>query len=131
MKKIYLVAAIFTGISALFLLEPEWFRFLWGWQILLLPIIAGISLVLVQQTDKSLPVVCKLLIGSIIIGFSFSILMVIIDHLKYNQSYNIVPLEFALNIINFSLFVAFVCIFGGLIGIVIKGLYPLLIKIKK
>lgn len=129
MKKIYLVAAIFTGLSAIFLMEPEWFRFLWDWQILLLPIIAGISLVMVQQkNDKSLSVVCKLLIGSLLIGFSFSILMVIIDHLKYNQIYNIVPLEFALNIVNFSLFVSFVCIFGGLIGIVIKGFYLLLIK---
>lgn len=128
MKKIYLVVAIFAGISVIFLLEPEWFRFLWDWQILLLPIIAGMSLVLVQTSNKILPVICKLLTGSLLIGFSFSVLMVIIDHLKYNQSYNIVPLEFVLNIINFSLFVAFVCVFGGLIGIVIKGFYPLLTK---
>ena len=128
MKRIYLVAAIFAGLSMVFLMEPDWFRFLWGWQILLLPIIAGISLVFVQKSNQMLPVLYKLFIGSLLIGFAFSILMALIDHLKYNQSYNVIPLEFVLDIINFSLLISFVCIFGGLIGIVIKGFYLLLIK---
>lgn len=131
MKKIYLVSTIFTLIGIVFLLEPEWFKFLWGWQILLLPIAAGISLVFVQKESKSFKFIPKLVIGSILIGVSFSVFTVIIDHIKYNVNYKIAFVDFIYGIFTFSLSLATVCFFGGLIGIALSGIYILLIKKQK
>ena len=124
MKKIYLVSAITIVLGVLFTTKPVWFMFIWGWQILLLPIAAGILLVLVQNEDKSYRFLPKLIAGSILIGFIYPFLVQLVEYFE-NWHYNLYKSLFwfinPLHSISFYLILTAICIFGGLIGIVIKG----------
>lgn len=120
MKKIYLISAITIILGFIFTLKPDWFTFFWGWQILLLPLTAGILMVLVQNEHKSYHFLPKLIIGSIITSFVFVLIWQII---VYNSGENFYIPEALYT----ALFFAAIIIFGGLIGIVIKGV-TLLIK---
>lgn len=74
MKKIYLVSAITIILGLLFAVKPDWFIFLWGWQVLLLPLTTGIIMVLVQNEDRSYRFVPKLIIGSVLTFFIYPFL---------------------------------------------------------
>jgi len=123
MKKIYLVSAITIILGFLFAIKPDWFKFLWGWQILLLPLTAGIFMTLVQNEIKSYRFLPKLIIGSILTSFIFILLWQIIEY-DYGDRLYILEASYT------ALFLAGICIFGGLIGIVIRGVTLLLDKRK-
>ena len=130
MKKVLLVSIISAVIWIVFSLEPSWFKFLWGFQILLLPILAGIFMVLVQNENKSYRFGLKLVVGSLVTSFIYSFSLNIIEYSKYAQNHSQAFFQFSdlFNIIAFALFLTGVCIFGGLIGIVIRGSSLLLSK---
>ena len=69
MKKIYLISGVAIIFGMIFALHPEWFKFFWGWQILLLPLIVGIVMVLSQNEDRSYRFMPKLIIGSFLTSF--------------------------------------------------------------
>lgn len=114
MKKIYLISVITIILGFIFTLKPDWFTFFWGWQILLLPLTAGILMVLVQNEHKSYCFLPKLIIGSIITSFVFVVIWQII---VYNSGENFYIPEALYT----ALFFAAIIIFGGLVGIVIRG----------
>jgi hypothetical protein len=119
MKKIYLVSAITIILGLLFAVKPDWFIFLWGWQVLLLPLTTGIIMVLVQNEDRSYRFVPKLIIGSVLTFFIYPFLWQLIEY-DYDGYFS-----FSV-VLDMSLFLSIVCIFGGLIGIVIRGITLLL-----
>ncbi len=120
MKKIYLISAITIALGLLFVLKPDWFTFFWGWQIMLLPLSAGIFMVLAQNEDKSYHFLPKLIIGSILTSFVFVIIWQII---AYNPGSKFHIPEALYTAFYFSAII----VFGGLIGIVIRGI-TLLVK---
>jgi hypothetical protein len=120
MKKIYLISCLTILSGLLFVLVPDWFKFLWGWQLLLLLFTAGMLMVLVQNEDKSYRFLPRLLIGSFLTSFVFVILWQLIEY-DYDGYFIL------LGALQMVLFFSMVCIFGGLIGIVIRGI-TLLIK---
>jgi len=124
MKKIYLISGLTILCGLLFVIMPDWFKFLWGWQLLLLPFIAGILMVLVQNEDKSYRFLPRLLIGSFLTSFIFVILWQLIEY-DYD-GYFILP-----GALQMALFFSIVCIFGGLVGIVIRGITLLIKKYAK
>lgn len=119
MKKIYLISAITIILGFLFTLKPDWFTFFWGWQLLLLPLTAGILMVLVQNKDRSYRFLPKLIIGSFSTSFVFVILWQII---VYNAGEKLYIPETLYTALYFSAII----IFGGLVGIVIRGISLLL-----
>ena len=127
MKKILLISAITVIIGVVFAVNPYWFRFMWGVQILLLPLTAGILMSFIQKENRSYRFLPKLIIGSLLIGFAGTFLVQTVDYLMnrnaYNESLN--PLSM---IIDLSLIMSVICIFGGLIGIAIRGTTILLTK---
>jgi hypothetical protein len=114
MKKIYLVSGITIVLGLIFTAKPDWFKFLWGWQILLLPLTAGILMVLVQNEDRSYRFVPKLIVGSILTSFVYVFLLQAIEYSRDGHFFFFAALDT-------ELFFSIVCIFGGLIGIVIRG----------
>ena len=118
-KKIYLVSAIAIILGSLFVVKPDWFAFLWGWQILLLPLTAGIFMVLVQNENRSYYFLPKLIISSIVTSFIFVVIWQLIEY-DYDGHFLFLP------VLQIVLFLSIVCIFGGLIGIVIRGITLLL-----
>ncbi|MFH1523053.1 MAG: hypothetical protein ABIE43_04530 [Patescibacteria group bacterium] len=133
MKKIYLISIIAIVIGSIFSINPYWFKFLWGFQILLIPLTVGILMVLVQNEDKSYDYVAKLLIGATLTSFFYTFVFLVIDYVK-NSEYRINSLPDTIDIINisgFALPLVCICLFGGLIGLVIRGTGLLLSKNKK
>ncbi|HNV12634.1 MAG TPA: DUF45 domain-containing protein [bacterium] len=122
MKKIYLISAITIILGWLFTLKPDWFTFFWGWQILLLPLTAGILMVLAQNEDKSYHFLPKLIVGSFLTSFIFIIIWQIIIEYDYDGHFLFLP------VLQTALFFAAIIIFGGLMGIVIRGITLLLTK---
>jgi hypothetical protein len=122
MKKIYLISAITIILGFIFTLKPDWFTFFWGWQILLLPLTAGILMVLVQNEDRSYRFLPKLIVGSLLTSFIFVIIWQIIIEYDYDGHFLFLP------VLQTALFFAVIIIFGGLIGIVIRGITLLLKK---
>jgi len=120
MKKIYLISSIAIFLGMVFALNPGWFRFLWGQQILLLPLVIGIFMVLVQDENRSYRFMPKLIAGSFLTSFIFVFLW---WTLHYDQSGNLYISEALYT----ALFFSGLCIFGGLIGVVVRGA-TLLIK---
>ena len=133
MKKIYLISGIAVFFGLLFTFRPHWLRFMWGWQILLIPLFAGVMMIIVQQEKKSYRFLPKLIIGSLLTAFSYALVLQITEYFKYYDYFEKPFLWFVnfYKIIPFTLFLAVVCFFGGLIGIVIKGIYLLLKDNKK
>jgi len=121
MKKIYLISGVTIILGFIFTLKPDWFTFFWGWQILLLPLTAGILMVLVQNEDRSYRFLPKLIIGSILTGFIFIIIWQIIAYNPGTRLY--IP-----EALYTALYLSAIIIFGGLIGIVIRGITLLLKK---
>jgi hypothetical protein len=103
----------------LFAVKPDWFIFLWGCQVLLLPLTTGIIMVLVQNEDRSYRFVPKLIIGSVLTFFIYPFLWQLIEY-NYDGYFS-----FSV-VLDMSLFLSIVFIFGGLIGVVIKGITLLL-----
>jgi hypothetical protein len=115
MKKIYLISAITIILGSLFAVKPDWFKFLWGWQILLLPLTAGVLMVLAQNEDRSYRFVPKLIIGSVLTSFIYTFLWQLIE---YDHDGHFIFLA----VLQTALFFSIICIFGGLIGLVIRGI---------
>ncbi|MFA5109477.1 MAG: hypothetical protein WC458_02965 [Patescibacteria group bacterium] len=119
MKKIYLISGIAIIFGMIFALYPGWFRFLWGQQILLLPPITGILMVLVQDEDRSYRFLPKFIAGSFLTSFVFVFLWWTINYDHGDRFYILEALYTAL-------FFFGLCIFGGLMGVVIRGITLLL-----
>jgi len=133
MKKIYLISIITIAIGSIFAINPYWFKFLWGFQILLIPLTAGILMVLVQNEDKSYNYVPKLIIGSALTSFVYTFIFLVIDYAN-NLEYYIKSFLETIDIINISSFalpLMCICMFGGLVGLVIRGTSLLLNKKNK
>jgi len=124
MKKIYLISGFTILCGLLFVLVPDWFKFLWGWQLLLIPFIAGMLMVLVQNENKSYRFLPKLIIGSFLTSFVFVALWQLIEY-DYDGYFIL------LGALQMALFFSIVCMFGGLIGIVIRGITLLIKKYAK
>jgi len=124
MKKIYLISGLTILSGLLFVLVPDWFKFLWGWQLLSLPFIAGMLMVLVQNENRSYNFLPKLIIGSFMTSFVFVILWQLIEY-DYDGHF------IFLGALQMALFFSIVCIFGGLVGIVIRGITLLIKKYAK
>ncbi|MFW0837977.1 MAG: GIN domain-containing protein [Candidatus Komeilibacteria bacterium] len=122
MKKIYLISLITIVVGLIFYTLPHWFSFLWGFQLLLLPMLAGVLMVLVQNEDRTYRFLPKLITGSLIASFVYLILLQVIE---YDHDGYFVFFGFLMP----ALFLTGVSIFGGLVGIVIKGT-ALLLNIK-
>ncbi|MDD4469469.1 MAG: hypothetical protein PHR29_05985 [Acholeplasmataceae bacterium] len=120
MKKIYLISGLTILSGLLFVLVPDWFKFLWGWQLLSLPLMSGMLMVLVQDKDRSYHFLPGLITGSFLTSFVFVILWQLIEY-DYDGHFLL------LGALQMVLFFSIVCIFGGLVGIVIRGI-TLLIK---
>lgn len=131
MKKIYLVSIIAIIVGTIFAIKPYWFQFMWGWQLLLLPITAGIFMVLVQNEDKSYRFMPRLIIGSVLLGFVYPFIVKLYIYVSEGLNYPIFQHFNPLVGIEISLALITVCIFGGLIGIVIRGTGLLLNKNNK
>lgn len=132
MKKIYLVSIIAIIFSSIFATFPDYFKFLWGPQILSIPLATGIFMVLVQDEDKSYNYLPKLLIGSTLTCFVYAFIMLSISYIQ-NAGNNIYSFGKTVDLINISsiaLPLIGLCLFGGLIGLVIRGTSLLLSKKK-
>ncbi|MFA6322452.1 MAG: hypothetical protein WCX71_03155 [Candidatus Buchananbacteria bacterium] len=127
MKKIYLISAVTIIIGIIFYLNAVQLKFLWGAQLLLLPIISGILMVLVQREDRSYRFLPKLIFGSLITAFVFACVIQVIECFDYNYGSHC-PIPNLASITPFVLFLSGIFIFGGLIGIALKGAYLLLNK---
>jgi len=119
MKKIYLISVITVIFGFLLTLKPDWFTFFWGWQLLLLPTTAGMLMVLTQDEKRSYLFLPKLIIGSIMTSFVFMAIWLIIVYNSGEKIY--IP-----QALYTALFFAAIIIFGGLVGIVIRGINLLL-----
>jgi len=129
MKRIFLISAIAIIIGLVFSHRPHWLIILWGAQLLLIPWLAGLFMVLVQKENMSYKFLPRLIAGSLMVGFGFTWLLQIIEYTKYYGYYYDRPIWWFLNPIHsgqFSLILAGICIFGGLAGIVVKGIIFLL-----
>lgn len=119
MKKILLICALAIFCGVFFYTKPEFFQFLWGGQIISLPMIFGMLLILVQKETRSFNFLPKLISGALIIsiflGFSFPL----IEYLNNSSSFNYPKI---LDIFSFSLILLVPILYGGLWGLVIKGL---------
>jgi len=124
MKKIYLISSLTVILGLLFVLAPDWFKFLWGWQLLSIPITAGMLMVLVQNENRSYNFLPKLIIGSLLTSFMFVALWQLIEY-DYDGHF------IFLGAIQMILFFSIVSIFGGLVGIVIRGITLLIKKYDK
>jgi H+/Cl- antiporter ClcA len=124
MKKIYLISGLTILCGLLFVLMPDWFKFLWGWQLLLIPLTAGMLMVLVQNENRSYHFLPKLIIGSFLTSFVFVALRQLIEY-DYDGYFIL------LGALQMALFFSIVCIFGGLVGIVIRGTALLIKKYAK
>ena len=124
MKKIYLTSGLTVLCGLLFVLIPDWFKFLWGWQLLLMPLTAGMLMVLVQNENRNYHFLPKLIIGSLLTSFVFVALWQLIEY-DYDGYFIL------LGALQMVLFFSMVCIFGGLIGIVIRGITLLIKKYAK
>ena len=124
MKKIYLISSLTVILGLLFVLAPDWFKFLWGWQLLSIPITAGMLMVLVQNENRSYNFLPKLIIGSLLTSFMFVALWQLIEY-DYDGHF------IFLGAIQMILFFSIVSIFGGLVGIVIRGITLLIKKYAK
>jgi len=132
MKKVFLISAIAIGLGLIFSFRPNWLKLLWGWQILAIPFLAGMAMIFVQPETKSYRFAPKLIIGSALVSFGYAFLLQLIEYFRYYDYFE-KPFSWFVNlpkIVPFALFLAAVCIFGGLVGIAIKGAY-LLSKINK
>lgn len=127
MKKIIIISATTAVFGLLLYWFLDAFKFLWGFQILLLPMLSGMLMVLVQNEERSYKFLPKLIFGSFFASFIFCFLLLAISFFSfdYNAEYSI--LEMIIPIIPFFAFLFGVIVFGGLIGIVIRG-FSLLIK---
>ena len=130
MKKISIISAVTIITGLLFYIKAEWFKFLWGFQILSLPVAAGMLMVLVQKEDRSYKFLPKLIIGSLVTSFIFGLVIQVIECFDYNYGSHC-PIPNLVSITPFALFLVSVFIFGGLVGIALKGTYLLLSKDKK
>jgi hypothetical protein len=124
MKKIYLISGLTILCGLLFVIAPDWFKFLWGWQLLLIPFAAGMFMVLVQNENRSYRFLPKLIIASFLTSFVFVILWQLIE-------YDYDGYLIFLGALQMALFFSVVCIFGGLVGIVIRGITLLIKKYAK
>lgn len=124
MKKIYLISGLTIIFGLLFALKPDWFKFLWGWQLLLMPLTAGMLMVLVQNENRSYYFLPKLIIGSLLTSFVFVALWQLIEYDSGEKLY--IP-----EALYTAFFFSAIIIFGGLVGIVIKGITLLIKKYDK
>jgi len=125
MKKIYIISTITVAITISN--WPNWFEFLWGGQVLLIPLTAGILMVLVQNENRSYKFLPKLIIGATLMSFIYTFVFFIIEYSKALSRNSYSGLDI-FDMVGFALPFIGICIFGGLIGIVIRGVTLLLSK---
>ncbi|MDD5032256.1 MAG: hypothetical protein PHR36_04430 [Patescibacteria group bacterium] len=120
---------ILTSIicALVFLIVSSWI-FEYEWSILPYLVLAGFFLVLVQSEEKSYKFLGKLAIGSIVFGFLAAILIFLRMYAMSRWVYD-APLPFHElwdrdRFIMAAVF-SFVSFLGGLLGIVLKGIYAL------
>lgn len=129
MKKIYIISAVTIIISVLFYFNADQFKVLWGTQILLLPIISGALMALVQTKNHSYEFLPGIVIGSFISSFVFTCVIQVFECFDYSYGPHC-PIPSLSSVAPFVLMLSGIFIFGGLIGIVIKGIF-LLLNVKK
>jgi len=133
MKKILLISLVTAIIGFIFHAKPFWVEFLWTFKIwflpivVLLPIIAGMLMVFVQKENKSYKFLPKLIAGALIASFGFSIAAQTYECFNYSYGPHC-PIPNPISLAPFSLFLSMVFIYGGLMGILIKGAIVLLNK---
>jgi len=127
MKKIIIISTTTAVLGLLLYGFLNYFKLLWGFQILLLPVFLGMLMTLIQNEDRSYKYLPKLIIGSFFASFTFCILLLAISIYNFDNSVEYSILEMIIPMIPFFTFLFVIVIFGGLVGIVIRGI-SLLIK---
>ncbi len=124
MKKVLLVIAIFIPVGLLFVAGP--FNFVLQQWTLLVPIMAGVFMVLVQNEDRSYRFLPKLIVGSLLGSFLFFLL---VELYFWNGEGPLLQHFFSIEV-DAPLILASICFWGGLIGISLKGIRALLTENK-
>lgn len=126
MKKIILISLVSAIIGFIFHAKPFWVEFLWAFKIWFLPlivfvpVIAGMLMVFVQKEDKSYKFLPKLITGALIASFAFSITAQTYECFNYSYGPHC-PIPNPISLAPFSLLLSLVFIYGGFIGILIRG----------
>ena len=117
---VVIISAMSSTVAGFWIFELDW-------PFLPLPLLAGLAMTFIQKEDKSYKYINKLLIGSLLYGFTAMLLI-------YTRMYLLVPdfpfwpLYNPQESLIASLVFSFVCFLGGLTGIVLKGAFKLLNK---
>lgn len=120
--KVILVSIISAVISA----TIGYFIFEGDWSFLPFPLLAGLSMILIQKEKLSYRFLDKLIIGSLLFGFATMFLIVMRMYLIAHPLKPEYPFSHYFNYTDYltlSLVFSFVSFMGGLVGIVLKGFY--------
>jgi len=129
MKNLKLILLV-TLVSILISTIAGYWIFEMNWPFLPFPLLAGMAIIFVQKEERSYQFISKLLLGSLLYGFFtwlfiFTRMYLFVDNFPFWPLYN--PQEYLI----FSLVFSFLSFVGGLIGIVVKGVYEISIKYGK
>ncbi|PIR13773.1 hypothetical protein COV49_01100 [Candidatus Falkowbacteria bacterium CG11_big_fil_rev_8_21_14_0_20_39_10] len=126
LKKLSRVISI-SVISAMMATMAGFWIFEMDWPFLPFPILAGLSMSLIQKETVSYKFLDKLIIGCLLFGFLAQFLifsrMYIWSYLFYGGDFPFWPTYNPGEYLTFSLIFSFVSFLGGLAGIVLKGFY--------
>jgi hypothetical protein len=110
-----LIAAVISTIAGFWIFEINW-------PFLPFPLLAGLAIVLVQKEKTSYKFISKLIAGSLLFGF-LTLLLIYTRMYLFSPDFPFWPLYNPKEYLIFSLIFSFICLLGGLIGIVLQGFY--------
>jgi len=125
MKKVFLVSSIALAFMVFLYLNANFFKFLWGAQIIMIPIISGALMAFVQDKHRSYAFLPGVISGSFFTSFIFVVVIQAIECFNYNYGPHC-PISSLSSITPFVLILCGFFIFGGLVGIATKGIVILL-----
>jgi hypothetical protein len=118
LQKVFLMVLLFSVISTI----AGFWIFEIDWPFLPFPLLAGVAIVFVQKEKTSYKFINKLVIGSLLFGF-FTLLLIYTRMYLSVSNFPFWPLYNPKEYLVFSLVFSFICLLGGLVGIVLKGFY--------
>ena len=117
-QKVFLTALIASVISAI----AGFWIFEINWPFLPFPLLAGVAIVLVQKEKTSKKIIGKLVIGSLLFGF-LTFFLIYTRMYFMSVGFPFWPFYNPKEYLAFSLVFSFICLLGGLAGIVLQGFY--------
>lgn len=126
--KLAISLSLITGVIGIFI-------FFGSMVFLPIPLISGALIMVFQKGDRIYKYLDKLLVGSIIYGFSASfftqLFMYLVSNLVYKSGMPFMVFYSPNDYFVFSFIFLFLCFLGGLLGVVLKGFYFIIEKRKK